>query len=115
MSATTDRSAAAHPNPASPILRSLGIPIHRIGYKHLCIAIPYYAEGNTHSLTKELYPYVAEHVSHMSWRSVEGDIRSVILDAWNRRDQAVWELYFPGSTKAPSNKLFIATLAEYIQ
>ena len=103
---------------SSPIrhaLHELGIPVHRVGYKHLCIAIPHFAEDDMQSLTKELYPYIAESLGSSDWHTIEHSIRVVILDAWERRDSEIWENYFPNSRRSPSNKLFIATLAELIK
>ena len=97
------------------LLHELQIRIHRIGYRHLVILIPCYALDADQSLTKELYPYVAEHFWYSSWQPVEHAVRIAIQDAWERRDPAVWEKYFPGMKKPPSNKQFIATLAERIK
>ena len=100
---------------AKDILHKLGIPVHRVGYKHLCIAIPHFAEDDMQSLTKELYPYIAESLGSSDWHTIEHSIRVVILDAWERRDSEIWENYFPNSRRSPSNNLFIATLAELIK
>lgn len=96
------------------MLRELSVPIHRTGYRQLCIAIPRFAQDSSQSLTKELYPYVAAQLGCADWRTVEHSIRVVILDAWQRRNPKVWEKYFPGAQKPPSNKQFIATLAEFL-
>ena len=96
------------------ILHELGVPVHRNGYRQLGVAIPCFALDDTQSLSKELYPYVAARFGHTDWRCVEHAIRLVILDAWDRRDPEVWEQYFPNCRKPPSNKQFIATLAERV-
>lgn len=96
-------------------LQELGIPIHRSGYKQLCIAIPYYAEHSTQSITKELYPYVAEQFGYVDCRSVERSMRYAISTSWKRRNGTAWEHLFPYSVKSPSNALFIATIAESIR
>jgi len=36
----------------------------------------------------------------------------VIVEAWARRDVSVWAQYFPDQEKAPTNKRFLAVLAE---
>lgn len=97
------------------ILHELGIAVHRIGYKQLRIGIPRFAQDDSMSLTKELYPYIAHELGCSDWRTIEHSIRGVILTAWERRDPEVWTAYFPACRKAPSNKLFIATLAERIK
>ena len=97
------------------ILHKLNFPIHRFGYAHLSLAITRYAQGDMRSLTKEVYPYVAEHFGYTDGRAIECTIRSAIADAWVTGDPQVWGLYFPGCSKAPSNKRLIATLAEQLQ
>lgn len=97
------------------MLHELGFPVHLIGYKQLCIAIPQYSMNDNQSLTKDLYPYMAKCFRYYSWRAVERAIRNVIQVAWENRNPAVWEDYFPGLRKAPSNKQFIATIAERLK
>lgn len=96
-------------------LHSLGCPVHRFGYDHLIVAIRRYARGDIESLSKELYPYVAEQFGYTDWRAIERSIRAEITDGWDNGDPQVWKLYFPHHQKAPSNKQFIATLAERLQ
>lgn len=98
----------------SYMLHELGVPVHRVGYPQLCVGIPRFAENKTQSLTKDLYPYIADHFGHFDWRSTEHAMRLAILHAWDHGDPAAWAKYFPGLQKAPSNKLFISTLAEYL-
>ena len=97
------------------MLLELGIPAHRIGYTQLCIAIPHFSKNKMQCLASELYPFVAESFGYSDWRAVEHTIRDIISDAWETRDPDVWKKYFPGCTEAPTNKQFIATLAEYIK
>ena len=97
------------------ILLELGIPLHRVGYKQLCIAIPAYAVNDTQTLSKELYPLIASKMGYCDWRAVEHSIRDAIVYAWKRRDPVIWAKYFPSRHKPPSNKLFIATIAAQIQ
>lgn len=99
----------------STMLHDLGLPVHRCGYDHLILAISRHAEGDMQSLSKELYPYVSERFGYADWHAVEHTIRSVISDTWETRDPEIWEQYFPRFHKAPSNKRFIATLAELLQ
>ena len=97
------------------MLHYLRIGVHRLGYKCLTIAIPCYAINDIQSLSKEIYPYVAKHLEYMDWRGVERAIRTVIHDAWEDRDLERWEECFPNQTKAPTNKEFIAILAERLR
>lgn len=97
------------------MLLELGVGVHRMGYGQLCLAVPRYAEDLTQCLTKDTYPYVARQLGCTDGRAVEHAIRMAILDAWDRRDPAVWDSYFPCGEKPPSNKQFIATLAAFLQ
>ena len=97
------------------MLHDLNCPIHRIGYRHLSEAIPYFAQSSSQSLSKEVYPKVAERFGNMDSRAVEHSIRSTILDAWNHRDPIMWRIYFPHAERVPSNKLFISPLAERLR
>ena len=97
------------------ILHELRFGVHRLGYKQLLVLIPRYALDSSQSLSKELYPYAAEQFGHVSWQPVEHAVRVAILDAWERREPEVWEKYFPGRRKVPSNKQFLAVMAEWIK
>ena len=96
-------------------LRRLNTPVYLSGYRCLCVAIPRFALDISQSMCGELYPAVAEAFGYMDWRAVEFAIRRTILAAWEHRDPDIWNEYFPGSTKAPTNKQFIATLAQRIK
>jgi len=96
------------------ILHQLGCPVHRIGFRQLCIAIPLFAKGEASTVCKELYPLIARTMGNSDWRAVERSIRCEILDGWRSGDPEIWERFFPGKQKAPSNKEFICTMAELI-
>jgi len=115
MTTTAEHLLHALRTPTVAMLRELGISTHRLGYRYLTVAIPCYAADDTQSLTKELYPYVAHCFGHTDWHSIERSIRTVILAAWEQRDPVTWARYFPNQSKAPSNKQFIATLAEQLK
>ena len=112
---TPEEQISALYEPTANMLHELQISIRRLGYKQLTIAVPCYALDDRQSLSKELYPYVANYFGYDDWHPVEHTIRVAILDAWERRNPEVWEKYFPGIKKPPSNKLFIATLAEQLK
>lgn len=99
-----------HQEKTRQILRELQFPTHHCGYRQLCAAIPMYAENPEISMTKELYPQLARRFEH----DAESSIRRAILCAWENGSQEAWEKYFPGITKAPSNLVFISTIAEQI-
>lgn len=96
------------------MLLELGIPIHRVGYKYLVMAVLCFQEDDTQSLTKGLYPDIALHFGYGDWHPVEHAIRMVILSGWENRIPGAWERYFPCARRCPSNKLFIATLAQFL-
>ena len=105
-------SKAAECSPSLP--HKLGIPVHRAGYKYLCVALAIYSKENPPFFTKELYPAVAKKVGLPDWRAVEHGIRQVIIAGWKHGDKTLWNEFFPGLKKPPSNKHFIATLAEFL-
>lgn len=108
-----------HQQQTEQFLYDLRFPAHRCGYRHLCIGIPQFRTDENQSMTKALYPYIASRTGNrVSPDAVERSIRSVIHYAWNHRtpeSAAVWEQFFPGIPEAPTNKLFIATLARYLK
>ena len=63
-------------------------------------------------MSKELYPAVGKVFGLADCRTVEHSVRKAITDAWAHRDPVVWEKYFPGAKKAPTNKVFISCMAE---
>lgn len=95
-------------------LLQLNIPVYLSGYRQLCIAISLFADDPGQSMCNELYPAVARALGYIDWRAIEFSIRRAILIGWEHRDVVTWEAYFPGIPKAPSNKQFIATLAQRI-
>ena len=97
------------------MLQQLHIPAHRLGYQQLCLIIPYYRENSFHSMTKDLYPWLANHFDYHTPQAVEHTIRDVIHYAWVHRDPQMWAKYFPEATKPPTNKQFIAALAAQIR
>ena len=111
------RSASTMALPGSSIqshLQRLGIPMKLDGYQQLCIALPLFAKDPNQSLTKELYPAVARHFG-CSPQAVEHSIRMAIRAAWKHRNPEVWEEYFPGCVKCPTNKEFLSALAIFLQ
>lgn len=112
MAHTSMNSICEMQSQTKQMLHELGFPCHRIGYYQLLLAIPKYSLDCRQSLSKEVYTYVADYWGYSDWRAVEHAIRIVILQTWLSRDPRAWDRYFPGLRKAPSNKLFIATLAE---
>lgn len=95
-------------------LLSLGIATKHKGYAYLQEAVLCMAADPLQSLTKELYPAVAE-IFGSDWELVERSIRSALDAAWKRREEWIWEQYFPGLNKRPTNAAFISRLAELLR
>ena len=97
------------------ILLDLGFSAHHCGYKQLKMGIPQFALDDQQSLASELYPYIVNELNYTDVDAVERSIGRSISFAWNNGNRAEWEKFFPGCDKAPSNKRFIATIAEFIK
>ena len=96
------------------ILLSLGLRVNLCGYKYLLEAIVEFRKDTDQLLVKELYPKVAE-LCGGSWQQAERAIRLSIQDAWRRRDERIWRLYFGtdshGKVPKVSNSEFISVIA----
>lgn len=105
-------------NLVSNLLLGLGIPTRLKGYQQARVAILKMAANPDMTITKELYPAVAQ-VCGGDGEHVERTIRSAIGSAWKKRDEQVWAQYFlPGSDGAipkPTNGEFITRLAECVR
>lgn len=102
----------------SNMLLNLNVSTKRKGFRCLETAVALYMKDPGQSVTKMLYPAVAKQVGG-SKDSVERAIRSSIHAAWQQRDDKIWQLYFAparnGSVPRPTNRVFIATLAECLK
>ena len=96
------------------ILLNLGFCAHHSGYKQLKIGIVRYSLDDQQCLDSELYPYIVKELNCIDEEAVERSIGRSIAFAWNHGDREKWEQYFPGCKKTPSNKRFIATIAEFV-
>jgi len=102
------------------IIHSLGIPAHIKGYQYLRTAIMMAIEDNNiiNSVTKVLYPSVAEKYSTTSSR-VERAIRHAIEVAWDRGDIDTLTSYFgytiQNNRGKPTNSEFIAMIADNLR
>ena len=99
----------------SGLLMMMGISVKLHGFRYLEEAIYQMLYTPNQSVTKELYPSVAR-VFETAGCHVERSIRSAILDAWDRRDDRIWQLYFPpdgkGVQKRPTNAVLITRIAD---
>ncbi len=99
----------------SNILLGLGFSTKLQGYGYLREAILEMAENPGQSVTKILYPAVGK-ICGANKIQVERSIRGAINKAWDRRDEAMWRLYFPvssdGKVQRPTNAVFITTVSD---
>jgi len=99
------------------ILLSLGISTKLRGYAYLREAILEMANQPGQSVTKLLYPAVGK-ICGASKIQVERSIRSAINKAWENRDKARWQMYFPaasgGAPERPTNAVFITAIADRV-
>ena len=102
------------------MLHSLGIPSHIKGYSYIRdgIQMMYKDASLIGSITKELYPSIANNYSTTSSR-VERAIRHAIEVSWMRGDYNLMEELFGNSVDydraKPTNSEFIATLADRLR
>lgn len=91
---------------------------HR-GYLYLREAVLILYRNPGMSITKELYPAVAEQFDNVRWQQVERSIRSAIRFAWANSADYEWSELLPdvfgGISKCPSNGDVISRLAEHLQ
>ena len=114
-----ERPSGYHRNSdAASMLRELGIPEKRKGYRYLLEAVTLMAEDPMQAVTKELYPAVGKRCG-VNKEQVERSIRGAIQTAWEKMDKSKWERYFPGDStgkiQRPTNGEFISCLADRIR
>lgn len=99
----------------SGLLLMMGFSVKLHGFKYLRESIAQMLHNPDQSITKELYPSVAS-VYDTAGSQVERSIRGAIKDAWLRRDDRIWQLYFPpnsqGGDSRPTNAVFITRIAD---
>ena len=99
----------------SGLLMMMGFSVKLHGFKYLSEAIARILKNPDQSITKELYPGVAQ-VYNTAGSHVERSVRGAIQDAWKRRDDRLWQLYFPpdstGKIAKPTNAAFITRIAD---
>ena len=95
-------------------LHQLGFAPHLDGYRQLCVGIPMLCRDPEQTVTKTLYPAVAEALALPDARTVEHSIRKAIEQAWRSRDNDLWNSVFPDQRSCPSNKQFLFRLSERI-
>jgi two-component system response regulator (stage 0 sporulation protein A) len=102
----------------SNILLQLGIGSKLRGYAYLREAILQMRKDPSQAITKEIYPAAISITPGATTVQAERSIRTAILSAWRKRDDAAWQLYFPtddsGKVPRPTNAAFICRLADYL-
>lgn len=102
------------------MIHQLGIPAHIKGYSYIrtAIMIAYKDKNAINSVTKVLYPKVAE-IYETTPSRVERAIRHAIEVAWDRGDLEAINSYFgftvQSSKGKPTNSEFIAMLADTLR
>lgn len=117
-STEADRAACQLEEAITVFLRRMGVPPHIKGYAYLRRAIFLVVTDPSlvSAVTKILYPDLAQHYKTTS-TCVERAIRYAIETAWDRCDEAFLRNYFgyTSSRKKPTNRAFIATVADLLR
>lgn len=92
-------------------LSALGLQPNHDGWNHLMAILPSFAKDPHQSFTKVLYPDAGRLSGH-SAAAVDRAIRYALKRAWDQGDPAVWQHYFPGAVRCPSNSQFIRRMRE---
>ena len=102
------------------VLLELGVAPGRDGFQYAkqCILIHYYEPHR--QMTKDVYPAVGAMRSPLAnGVQVERAIRDAISEAWENRDEAVWERFFPLNDDSfidrPLNSSFISRVARFLE
>lgn len=97
------------------MLMDLNVPSNRRGFAYLEKCIRQYLNNPGQSLTKGIYPNVAQ-AHYTQPEAVERAIRQVVHESWENRNDGVWRMYFSpgreGRIPRPTNSEFISRLAE---
>ena len=93
------------------LLLDLNISTKHNGFAYLREAVLLMAKDPTQSVTKVLYPEVAR-LCGCHKENVERSIRTALDKAWEKRNNELWQRYFPHAQHRPSNAVFISRLAE---
>ncbi len=99
----------------SALLQALSIPAKLKGYEQCREAIILLVHNPGMSITKELYPGVADAFG-ISATQVERSIRTAIGAGFDRGDRRKWQTHFPADcAERPSNGAFLTTLADLLR
>jgi len=84
------------------------------GYDYMTEAVWIMLHDPDLSTTKALYPAVAKKFGCKPGH-VERSLRSALDTAWARSGPEVWQTYFPGAVKRPSNTVFISRMSQLLR
>ncbi len=102
----------------SNVLIHLGMPTKLRGYCCAREAILCQMRNPGMSVTKELYPEVAE-LCDGTTAQVERAIRGAIVAAWNNRSERIWQRFFlpgqDGIIPRPTNAEFVSRIADCLR
>lgn len=99
----------------SALLLRLGIPAKLKGYDQCREAIIQLMHTPGQSITKELYPAVADTMG-ISPAQVERSIRTAIATGFEKGDRQKWQSFFPaGFDERPSNGTFLNAIADCLR
>ncbi len=107
-------SAVTHKDKLPELLHCLSLSVKHNGYDYLTEGACLFLQNPQQSVTKELYPAIAR-IFGCKPGHVERSMRSALEAAWERGEPAVWQHYFPGATKRPSNAAFLSRIAAALQ
>ena len=102
------------------LLHTLGMPTHVLGYEYSreAILIALGNKGILRSITKELYPAVAQAFNTTPTR-VERAIRHAVKLAWDRGDLDTLQKFFGFTVSSkrgkPTNSEFLSALADHLR
>ena len=96
------------------LLKSLKINENHQGFSYLSDGILMLAKDPDLSITKNLYPDIAR-LHRKKASHVERSIRSALECGFLLGDPALWQSYFPGTKKRPSNGQFLTEIARRIR
>ena len=118
---TAPERANSSEDDISQILSDIGVPAHIRGYMYLREAIQMILQGKNDllgSVTKELYPRIAEKYASTDSR-VERSIRHAIAVVWERGDAQMTQKMFAHASNAktgkPTNSEFMAVIADRVR
>ena len=100
-------------------LRKLKLPYHLEGFDQICTAVALLLQTPNQTLSKHIYPTVAQVHRISDQRAVEHSIRGCIQAGWKEHDDAIWANYFPanpdGQIPCPTNRQFLSALAMQVR